>query len=417
MQNQLTDQHARVRQALLEELDEPWIQEHLDDGCQVCTEFATMLKAVDGLAASIEIPTLPSSLVEKILPSGLSAADVEAVLKANGMRREAATWRERAALQQGGRLVKLAAPAIPKSRRQAESARSQTESAGGTARSRSTSFGDLLRSLRHAANLSQEELAQRAHLSVKAVGALERGERLRPYPNTVRALAEALGASSEARTALMDSAARRDAGSGDSGGDASPARPAPVERAVPLTPTEAEQQAAAWEIYVELVTRTAVVELGDGQGTLREALASLHSLFGAIRAILRQHGPAVARAAGSEASEVSVLAMAILNDVLRPLLADWHPELLVHESRCPDGLSAAEHERAWARHDEMRDALAQARGRLGDYARLLAAAAGVPHPLMSNRARLTARLSPAPSQWPDLHRRRQLVGGEGPGAS
>jgi hypothetical protein len=220
------------------------------------------------------------------------------------------------------------------------------------------------------------------------VGALERGERLRPYPNTVRALAEALGASTEARTALMDSAARRDAGNGHAGNN----RAEPVDRTLPLTSTEADQQAAAWEIYVELVTRIAVVELGDGQGMLREALASLHSLFGTIRAILRRHGPAVARADGSEASEVSVLAMAILNDVLRPLLADWHPQLLAHESRCPDGLSAAEHEREWTRNDEMRDALAQARGRLGDYARLLAAAAGVPHPLISNRTRLTARV-------------------------
>jgi transcriptional regulator with XRE-family HTH domain len=256
---------------------------------------------------------------------------------------------------------------------------------GGITIGRSTSFGELLRSLRQAASLSQEELAQRARLSVKAVGALERGERLRPYPNTVRALAEALGASSDARTALMDSAARHETGNG---------RAERAERTpVAASPVEAEQQAAAWEIYVELVTRIATVELGEEQGTLREALASLHSLFGTIRAILRRYGPAVARAAGAEASEVSVLAMAILNDVLRPLLADWHPQLLAHESRCPTGLSAAEHERAWARNREMREALAGSRSRLADYARLLAAAAAVPHPLVSDRTRLTARVA------------------------
>jgi transcriptional regulator with XRE-family HTH domain len=248
----------------------------------------------------------------------------------------------------------------------------------------STSFGELLRSLRQSASLSQEELAQRARLSVKAVGALERGERLRPYPNTVRALAEALGATNEMRSALMDSAARREAGNGKS---------ELAELAMPSSPVDAEQQAAAWEIYVELVTRIAVVELGAEQGTLREALASLHSLFGTIRAILRQYGPAVARATGHEASEVSVLAMAILNDVLRPLLADWHPQLQAHESRCPDGLSVAEHERAWERNGEMREALARSRSRLGDYARLLAAAAAVPHPLVSERTRLTARVA------------------------
>ena len=260
--------------------------------------------------------------------------------------------------------------------------------AEGNTIARSTSFGALLRSLRQAASLSQEELAQRARLSVKAVGALERGERLRPYPNTVRALADALGASTETRAALMDSAARR--GLADGHATAGPEEPA--ERTAPAA-VDSDQQAAAWEIYVELVTRIAVVELGAEQGVLREALGSLHTLFGTIRTILRRHGPSVARARGLEASEVSALAMAILNDVLRPLLADWHPLLLEYESRCPAGLSATEHERAWARNQEMREALAVARVRLSDYARLLAAAAAVPHPLVSNRVRLTARLA------------------------
>jgi hypothetical protein len=218
------------------------------------------------------------------------------------------------------------------------------------------------------------------------VGALERGERQRPYPNTVRALADALGASPEARTALMDSAARRESRDGSG----APAEPA--ERMAAAT-ANSDQEAAAWEIYVELVTRISVVELGAEQGLLREALGSLHSLFGTIRAILRRHGPSVARAGGFEASEVSVVAMAILNDVLRPLLADWHPQLLEHESRCPAGVSATEHERAWTRNGEMREALAEARVRLADYAGLLAAAAAVPHPLVSTRARLSARLA------------------------
>ncbi|HYW27173.1 MAG TPA: helix-turn-helix transcriptional regulator [Terriglobales bacterium] len=257
--------------------------------------------------------------------------------------------------------------------------------AEGSPIARSTSFGSVLRSLRQAAGLSQEELAQRARLSVKAVGALERGERLRPYPNTVRALADALGVAPGARAALMDGAARREAADGHAG--AAPAQP--VDRTA-RTPVDTDQQAAAWEIYVELVTRIAVVELGADQGVLREALGSLHSLFGIIRSILRRHGPAVARA-GAEPSEVSVLAMAILNDVLRPLLADWHPRLLEHESRCPAGLSPTEHERAWARNEEMREALAGTRVLLADFARMLADAAAVPHPLVSSRARLTAR--------------------------
>src|SRR5437660_4206648 len=66
-----------------------------------------------------------------------------------------------------------------------------------------SSFGGLLRRLRAAAGLSQEELALRAGLSVPGVGALERGERRRPHLHTVTALADALGISEEERAALV----------------------------------------------------------------------------------------------------------------------------------------------------------------------------------------------------------------------
>lgn len=67
-------------------------------------------------------------------------------------------------------------------------------------------FAQRLRRLREQASLSQEELAERAGLTAKAVGALERGERRRPYPNTVRALADALGLEEPERAALADAA-------------------------------------------------------------------------------------------------------------------------------------------------------------------------------------------------------------------
>jgi predicted ATPase/transcriptional regulator with XRE-family HTH domain len=65
------------------------------------------------------------------------------------------------------------------------------------------SFGVLLRRCRQEAGLSQEELAERAGMSSKAIGALERGDRQRPYPATVRRLADALGLAGEARVALL----------------------------------------------------------------------------------------------------------------------------------------------------------------------------------------------------------------------
>ncbi|PLS84609.1 MAG: hypothetical protein CYG60_17030, partial [Actinobacteria bacterium] len=71
---------------------------------------------------------------------------------------------------------------------------------------------ERLRDLRRAAGLTQEELASRAGLSPGAVGTLERGVRSRPYPHTVRALADALGVAEEDRAALLASVPERSGG-------------------------------------------------------------------------------------------------------------------------------------------------------------------------------------------------------------
>ncbi len=70
------------------------------------------------------------------------------------------------------------------------------------------SFGQRLRLLRVRAGLSQAALAERAGLAVAAVAALERGVRRSPYAQTVGALAEALGLTSEERAALADASGR-----------------------------------------------------------------------------------------------------------------------------------------------------------------------------------------------------------------
>ncbi|MEV0134978.1 helix-turn-helix domain-containing protein [Dactylosporangium sp. NPDC050688] len=64
-------------------------------------------------------------------------------------------------------------------------------------------FAVVLRRLRESRSLTQEELAERAGLTAKAIGALERGERRRPYPHTVRALADGLGLDDGDRAALV----------------------------------------------------------------------------------------------------------------------------------------------------------------------------------------------------------------------
>ncbi len=90
------------------------------------------------------------------------------------------------------------------------------------------SFGERLRRLREAAGLTQEELAERVGLTPDAIGVLERGARRHPYPNTVRALADALGLSSEERAALAAALPKH--------GAAAPPTPAPSEALSPVAP-------------------------------------------------------------------------------------------------------------------------------------------------------------------------------------
>lgn len=68
-------------------------------------------------------------------------------------------------------------------------------------------FGELLRRYRMAAGLTQEELAERAGLSRRAIGALETGDRRTPHKETIALLAEALGLTA-AEQSLLESAAR-----------------------------------------------------------------------------------------------------------------------------------------------------------------------------------------------------------------
>ncbi|HET9871818.1 MAG TPA: helix-turn-helix domain-containing protein [Propionibacteriaceae bacterium] len=70
-------------------------------------------------------------------------------------------------------------------------------------------FGTKLRLLREQAGLTQEELAERAGVTTHAISALERGTRTRPYPHTVRSLADALGVSDVQRSSLIASVPSR----------------------------------------------------------------------------------------------------------------------------------------------------------------------------------------------------------------
>ncbi len=64
-------------------------------------------------------------------------------------------------------------------------------------------FGSHLRACRRAAGLSQQELAERAGLSIRTIGNLERGASKWPYRDSLHRLADALGLRDEARAEFI----------------------------------------------------------------------------------------------------------------------------------------------------------------------------------------------------------------------
>jgi hypothetical protein len=140
-------------------------------------------------------------------------------------------------------------------------------------------------------------------------------------------------------------------------------------------PNDAERR-AAWELYVELVTRISVVPLQNG--IAREALSSLYALFGQSREILRRYGPDIAEPKPDHQYSFGFLTVAMLNFGLRPLLSYWHPELQTWEVQRDPTTSVKAHEDSWARIGQLRTDLDFARNILTQYASLLATACGVP---------------------------------------
>lgn len=139
-----------------------------------------------------------------------------------------------------------------------------------------------------------------------------------------------------------------------------------------------EERRAAWEMYVELITRVSIEELSPGEGLLREALSSLYTLFGTTREILRKYGPGVAAPKPGSDLSFGIIAVTVLNKALRPFLTKWHPELTHYESRRPPDVSPLEHERRWELADDLRSDLNELRTTLRTYADYLGKVADVP---------------------------------------
>jgi predicted ATPase/DNA-binding XRE family transcriptional regulator len=137
------------------------------------------------------------------------------------------------------------------------------------------SFGELLRRFRRNAGLTQEELAERANVSARAISDLERGAKQGPHRTTVTLIAGALRLSADDR-ALLDRSARRARG---------PMRAVASVRSmavlpVPPTPLVGRKRDVEEVVHrvrwggVRLLTLTGP----GGVGKTRVALAATHTL-------------------------------------------------------------------------------------------------------------------------------------------
>ena len=114
---------------------------------------------------------------------------------------------------------------------------------------------------------------------------------------------------------------------------------------------------AAWDLYVEMLTRVTTQPLPSNVGDEEIALASVYSLFPTTREILRQRG--------RDAIQFCMVAIPILNQVVRPFTSKWHREAAEGAFGDP------------ARCVEFRKELALLQRDLRNYNRMLAEIAGV----------------------------------------
>lgn len=73
---------------------------------------------------------------------------------------------------------------------------------------------------------------------------------------------------------------------------------------------------AAWEMYIELLTRVTTQSLADKDGDEETALTSIYNLFPITREIIKKYG--------RDCQEFTKIAIVILNQKIRPFTAKWH---------------------------------------------------------------------------------------------
>lgn len=77
-----------------------------------------------------------------------------------------------------------------------------------------------------------------------------------------------------------------------------------------------EDKAAAWELYIELLTRITTQYLDDAHGDEKTALTSIFSIFAITRDVMKNNG--------RHCIEFTKIAVVVLNQIIRPFTAKWH---------------------------------------------------------------------------------------------
>ncbi len=89
---------------------------------------------------------------------------------------------------------------------------------------------------------------------------------------------------------------------------------------------------AAWDLYIELLTRITTQRLPDDLGTEEAALSSIFKLFELTRRTLKDKG--------RKAENFTRIAVIVLNQVIRPFTGKWHRLSLEgafqNESKCKE---------------------------------------------------------------------------------
>lgn len=77
-----------------------------------------------------------------------------------------------------------------------------------------------------------------------------------------------------------------------------------------------EDKSAAWDLYIELLTRITTQPLKPTDGSEAAALESVYLLFPITRKIIKENG--------RHCIEFTKIAVVVLNQVIRPFTAKWH---------------------------------------------------------------------------------------------